>query len=130
MKVLVATAETQGKRKGDFCFVPEGELVNTGGFECDGESIDGSCGCRRSFVGLKTHKAMTTAKVVELQCTQDDLWRWVRESLIGSGWVKAGEDDELVREEANAILRVAAVFETGMVIEKRGTKIQERPNGG
>ena len=41
MKILVATKETQGNRKNDFCFCDEEEIVKAG-MECDGESVDGS----------------------------------------------------------------------------------------
>ena len=50
MKLLVATTKTQGQRKNDFCWVPEDEIVQFA-FVCDGEKIDGSCGCRRSMSG-------------------------------------------------------------------------------
>ena len=56
MKMLVATKETQGKRRNDFCWATEGELVRFA-FQCDGEAVDGRCGCRRSFCGLDSHKA-------------------------------------------------------------------------
>jgi len=64
MKVLVATEETQGHRKTDFCWTEEGELVFFGS-ECTRETIDGECGCRRSLCGLRTRKATTTFRVVE-----------------------------------------------------------------
>jgi len=134
MKVLVATAETQGKRKNDFCYVPEGEMVDTGGFECDGESIDGSCGCRRSFCGLKAHKATTTAKVVNVEFAYGvTLEKLVRESLAEAGWVRGENpkrDAKFVREMAESIVHVADAFFPGTVIERRGTKFQERLNGG
>ncbi len=47
MKVLTATTKTQGARKNDFCFCDEGEMVMLGS-ECDGETADGSCGCKRA----------------------------------------------------------------------------------
>lgn len=139
MKVLVATEETQGRRGNDFCHVPEGELVMDGGSECSREGIDGRCGCRRSFVGLKSHKATTTARVVNVVLTdrdrpgetdEDVLERMVRESLKDAGWlgiVGEDEDAKLVQGTVGSILRVAAVFEPGTVVEQRGTKIQERP---
>lgn len=56
MKVMVATREGQGFRENDFSWTKENELV---GFtsECDGETIDGNCGCRRSMSGFDTHTA-------------------------------------------------------------------------
>jgi len=133
MKVLVATAETQGKRKNDFCYVPEGELVNTGVSECSREPVDGHRGCRRSFCGLKTPKATTTAKVIESVFDRPWLEMLVRDSLTKGGWIsedRPDSDGEFVREVVDSILHVAAAFEPGMVVERRGTKFQERLNGG
>src|SRR3990172_8245236 len=68
VKVLVATAETQGERSNDFCHTVEGELVTWPALECSGESVDGGCGCRRALCGVGSLKATTTAKVVERTC--------------------------------------------------------------
>ena len=76
LKVLVSTTQTQGKVEGDFCFVPEGEIVGRYGVICDAEREDGKggCGCGRSFGGFMTLKATTTAMVVERPMTRE-LWR-------------------------------------------------------
>jgi hypothetical protein len=54
MKLLVSTTETQGQRKNDFCFVPEGEIL-VFAFECDRDrgNPDGPCGCARSMSGVE-----------------------------------------------------------------------------
>jgi hypothetical protein len=64
MKILVATSKTQGQRKNDFFFATKGEMVIEA-FTCDTDQgdPDGSCGCSRSFVGLKSGKGTTTARV-------------------------------------------------------------------
>ena len=62
MKILVGTTETQGRRKNDFCYTKEGEVLCFH-LECDGETVDGSCGCKRSMSGVDTNKA--TGIVVE-----------------------------------------------------------------
>jgi hypothetical protein len=59
MKVFVSTKDGQGIRNNDFSWTNEGELVKFA-LECDGEKIDGKCGCRRSMSGFDTHKATTT----------------------------------------------------------------------
>lgn len=62
MKVLVATTMRQGEVENDFCNTIEGELVRLPFIECD----DGDqCGCTRSFTGLTSHRATTTAVVVD-----------------------------------------------------------------
>lgn len=129
MRVLVATEETQGRRANDFCHVSEGELVMDGGSECSREGIDGRCGCRRSFIGMACHKATTTAKVIEVVFDEAWLEAMVQHSLEDSGWlgiVGEDEDAELVQGTVGSILHVAAAFDVGTVVERRGTKIQER----
>lgn len=65
MKVLVSTAETQGQRENDFCYVPEGEIVMLG-FICDRDvnDPDGECSCNRCLIGTKCLKGTTTFKVI------------------------------------------------------------------
>ena len=80
MRMLVSTT---GNRSTDFCFVPEGELV----YEpivicCNSET----CGCNRSMSGTKNFKGTTTAKVAELDLSEDDLHRIAGEVAEGSGW--------------------------------------------
>ena len=43
------------------CWCEEGELVRFA-TECDGERVDGRCGCRRSMTGMSTLKATTTVR--------------------------------------------------------------------
>lgn len=128
MKVLVSTTETQGWRKNDFCHVPEGELV-TWATECDGEAVDGKCGCRRAMIGLESRCATTTFKVVDLPMSEVEYSAQLTASLKAGGWDKLFEKNdlrELVAEDQKDLLRMAALFPVGLVIEKRGTKIQVR----
>jgi hypothetical protein len=76
LKVLVSTTQTQGRVYGDYCFVPEGEIVGRYGIICDAEREDGvgGCGCGRGFGGFMTLKGTTTAMVVERPMTRE-LWR-------------------------------------------------------
>ena len=83
MKVLVGTKDTQGKRKNDFSFTDEGELV-TFGTECDREAVDGHCGCKRSLVGMKTRKGTTTFKVVEKKISKVNYLQALKESTEGA----------------------------------------------
>jgi len=124
MKVMVATDEKQGKRKNDFCHTKKGELVKFG-FECDGESVDGSCGCRRSFAGFETHKASTTAEVVDKEITREEYRDLFCDALKQEGWLE-GLSPEDVDEELDELIKTAKVFETGSIIEKRGDSIQVR----
>lgn len=125
MRVLASTTATQGERKNDFCFVPEGELV-TLPFECDGERVDGRCGCRRSFAGMQSHRATTTAKVIEFRGTHDDYIGLVRTSMQSAGLISSATDEKLVLDFADQLLSLGAEWPLGTVLEKRGNEIQLR----
>lgn len=119
MRFLVATRLTQGQRKNDFCFAKEDELVRFG-TECDGEKVDGACGCRRSMIGMESSKGTTTMKVVDLDLSRGDLFKRMNQSFIKSGW-GAIVDDKLVAQDVDEIIRIAEFFPLGSVIEKRGS---------
>lgn len=67
MKVLVATSATQGKRSTDTAGCIEGEIV-WAPTPCAASRRDpfGECACGRSFSGLETDGASTTAMVEEI----------------------------------------------------------------
>jgi hypothetical protein len=127
IKILVATKETQGKRKNDFSWCNEGELV-TFAMECDGETIDGSCGCRRAMAGMVTHTATTTFKVIEAEITKEALLESEMVSII-EGWGDSEGIKALARENAKELLSTADLFEVGTILEKRGNRIIARHNG-
>lgn len=62
MKVLVSTSRTQGGVTGDYDHSVTGELVAIPAEDCD----EPRCGCSRGFAGLASHRATTTAEVIEL----------------------------------------------------------------
>src|SRR5690348_12801697 len=74
MKILTATAASQGMRSNDFDFTIEGELAGIG-LICATDQLDpdGGCGCGRAFFGLSSHRATTTARIRDLPMTRDDL---------------------------------------------------------
>jgi hypothetical protein len=128
MKVLVSTCESQGKRKNDFCYVPEGEFVRLG-MECDGGKPDDSCGCSRSMVGMTCAKGTTTMKVVEMPAMTPALLKdELLASLISSGWAKPGDTGgaKWAKEDAGQLIRIANGFLVGDIVEKRGRSIQVR----
>ena len=129
MKVFVSTTEQQGRRANDFCFVPDGELV-TFAMECDGEAVDGPCGCRRSMSGVECHKATTTFQVVDRDDIDDaDLFQTIYESYERGGWVKLcgeRECERYAKADAEQIMDLARAFPVGAVLEKRGDLIQTR----
>lgn len=115
MKVLVATNDTQGQRTNDFCYCIEGELV-TVGLICaaDESDPDGGCGCGRAFAGLNSHKATTTAKVKEVELSEEDYVEALRSSLEVQGW-----PTEDVPELAAWLTELVDSWPTGAIVERR-----------
>lgn len=127
-RLLAATAETQGKRKSDFHWVPEGEYVFFG-FECDRDrrNIDGGCGCRRGMCGIECHRATTTFKVVE--CADEDVekFRTDLSKFYKDNWhfdvISACEE---ARVQSVEIKNICDTFPVGTILEKRGNSIRPR----
>jgi hypothetical protein len=124
VKVLTATTQTQGQRDSDFaCCIP-GELVQPFAVICDRdleEGPDGGCGCGRSFAGLNSSKATTTALVKDIAgYTVDDLVTAVMATLQQEGWADEYDDpDRTARELAEALAETAADYDDGDVLEIR-----------
>src|SRR5688572_27337393 len=93
MKVIVATSKLQGQRKSDFCHATEGELV-VFPFQCDGEKIDGPCGCRRSMSGIDSGKATTTMMVVEMEISSEEFRTKIWDVNV-KAWGKIMSNEEL-----------------------------------
>lgn len=123
MKVLVATRNGQGARKNDFFHATEGELVTIGS-QCDGEPIDGPCGCRRSMCGFDSRKATTTFTVKERDISRDDYAAALAESFSDADFRTTAAE---VADEAAELLRIASAFDTDEVLERRGNKVRVRP---
>lgn len=129
MKILTATTLTQGARDNDFCEAVDGELVFFPPIECDCESVDGPCGCRRAMAGLGSHRATTTIQVIERseldRCSYLEL---IRDGLKRQGWLPEEVDgdpevEEWLNEEVDTLLSTAAHFDPGTVLERRGNSV-------
>lgn len=132
MKVLVATEEGQGQRPNDFQWSTEGELVYIG-FVCDRDvgNPDGACGCSRAFAGLETHKAGTTAKVIQRDWTWNDYREAVRAGLVDAGWMDASDTVSEILDEAMTNLRIILEnSDVGDVLEHRSPNVQVRLRNG
>jgi len=116
MKLLVATALTQGERQNDYCFAIEGELVLIlPPCAADAKDPDGHCGCGRGFAGLVSARATTTAMVTEVaDVTVQDYTEALRTGLQDQGYV-AGWADEM----ASGILELISPWPVGAVVERR-----------
>jgi hypothetical protein len=124
LPVLVATHETQGQRRNDFCWCDDDEPVRLSS-ECDGEPIDGRCGCRRSMSGMVTLKATTTVRVALLSLNRDGFVAMLKACLEKSGFAQFMTQEE-IESEADELLRLAAAFPADAVIEKRGDELRQR----
>jgi hypothetical protein len=132
MKALVATRQTQGRRKNDFCHATEGEFV-TFGSECDGEKVDGGCGCKRALVGFDSSKATTTFRVSVSDITEDGLRDLLRAKLTKEGWISeaftAEQNDEMLNTNVTYTISLWSSFEKcskGTIVERRGHRFNER----
>jgi hypothetical protein len=127
VKLLAATAETQGERANDFAWCIPGEVVVPVPVNeiCDRDREDpgGGCGCGRSFAGLSSHKATTTAIVRDIDgYTFEDLLDAVRASRHQAG---LAVDNDGVQYAAE-IAETAAEFDDGDVLEIRLGEITPR----
>lgn len=132
MKVLVATKETQGNRKNDFSWATEGELVIFPRLVCDGESVDGKCGCKRSMSGLVSMKATTTIRVSDEDMSVADLREAIRKSLVKSGWAKhmtKADIESTVTADVEELIKLASSFHIDDVLEIRGSRFSCRKPG-
>ena len=115
MKILVATGLTQGMEANDYHYCIEGELVWIQE-PCDRDlrNPDGPCGCGRGFAGAASHRATTTAIVVESEMTSQDMVLAFETSLGDGGWPTAW-----ARDVTDENLELAGRLPTGTVIERR-----------
>lgn len=104
-------------------FAASGELLRFA-FECDGERIDGPCGCRRALIGIECHKGTTTCVVQELPISEQEFAEKIAASYAATGFSMLTSED--AREEAMQLMQLAAAFPTGCVVEKRGNKFVSR----
>jgi hypothetical protein len=115
MKILVATELTQGTNPSDYHYCVEGELVWIQE-PCDRGRADpdGGCGCGRGFAGAASHRATTTALVVESELTRDQVVLAFQTSLPDGGWpFEWGED------VADDNLEIAAQLPAGTIIVRK-----------
>jgi hypothetical protein len=119
MRVLTATTETQGARDNDFDWTIEGELVCIG-LVCARDQRDpdrGGCGCGRSFSGMSSHRATTTARVSDLDITRDEYLTAYAGYLESAGYGVFTQAE--LAEEVDAMLDMCATWRTGEIIERR-----------
>jgi hypothetical protein len=128
MKIITATAATQGQRVNDFNWCIEGEVVMPPIVICrsDRDDPDGNCGCGRGWSGANSHRSTTTAVVREVPFTLADYTEAIWSSLEQSGWWPMYVDDEDVRNMVAYLIALAACYPVGAVLETRLDVVTQR----
>ncbi len=125
LKYLVSTHRTQGQRDNDSTSVPDGELVDIPGKSHE-DPDDTYCACARSFAGFRSRQATTTAEVVESNMTPVGYIRRFHAMLIDLGYENTPALRTDATNDAIELLRVAAQWPVGTVVERRGDEIRVR----
>jgi hypothetical protein len=120
MKVLHATASTQGQRNDDFDFCTEGELVVLPAMRCSGERADDPCGCARALAGAASQRGTTTAVVADVDMTHLHWQIAVAAAYVAGGWFPSIEEVDHMLLNENELLRAAAAeLPVGTVVDYR-----------
>lgn len=125
MKVLIATDRTQGERPDDHVHTMPGELVRLPLTTCDDEG----CGCRRSFGGLASAQATTTAEVVDRPDLRPwEYWTLLTDELVGQAGTDCLEVDDILELAVDLArhARIAAALPPGTVVEHHDGTIAVR----
>jgi len=133
VKVLVATAETQGKRANDYIWATPGELVFFG-VVCDSDegNPDGKCGCDRSMSGMDSLKSTTTVRVMERSDVNPELLRLaIRQALVKGQWDTLYKDaleefEILIDSQVEDLTAACEAFSEGAVLEYRSYEFTRR----
>ncbi|WP_410597210.1 hypothetical protein [Amycolatopsis sp. lyj-23] len=122
LKYFVSTHRTQGQRANDFTSVPDVELVDLASKSHD-DPDHPICGCARSFVGFDSRQATTTAEIVESDMTPTEYVRRFHAMLLALGFADSPQLRADAANDAMELLRVAAQWPVGTVVERRGDEI-------
>lgn len=118
MKILTATAISQGARENDFNWAVEGELVLIQEpCATDKRNPDGGCGCGRAFAGTSSHRATTTAQVRDLPLSRADLAKAYGGYLDSAGYGRPPRS--VLSEIVDEMLDLVADWEVGAIVERR-----------
>lgn len=125
MKVLVATARTQGKRSSDVMNCVEGELVTLVDACPDSRARPfGACACGITFLGTVTDESTTTAEVRDLKLTRRDLVGFIAASYEEKQQCTCCIDP---RRMADELIALASAIPEGAVVERLLDDVTVRP---
>lgn len=148
MRLLTATAATQGARADDFHWCTEGELVwvhedtadegwiaqtaDAGGPDRARELDAEVSGIARAWIGLSSHRATTTARVCELPFSVGDVRLALRGYLESAGFARFLQPwqlEQVLDEEVGLLVRLGRRYPPGTIVERRGPYMRARPVG-
>lgn len=123
MQVLVATTRSQGAWPNDYSWCVPGELLwITEICDRDRRDPEQGCGCGRAFGGLTSHRATTTAEVVERDMSQSDFRLALQTSLADQGWLSDDMSgrcrDAILDEEVGLVLAISHALPPGTIVRR------------
>lgn len=128
MYVLEATKETQGERDDDYVWTIDGELVFIPPLGCRTPS----CGCDRGFAGMTSHRATTTARIVDRpDMDVDAYWDVVYQSMSDQGYDIIGSEElvDAVDEQVRTVQIFGASGGHGTVVGRTASAVYRRRAG-
>ncbi len=128
MKIITATARTQGLRSNDYDWCVEGELVMPPVAICrrDRDNPDGECGCGRAWIGANSHRSTTTAVVRDLPLRVREYAEAIRSSLEYDEWWPDFVDNYGLVTMVSELLDTARSYPIGTVLERRLATVASR----
>jgi hypothetical protein len=125
VKHFVSTHRTQGQRTNDFNNIPETEIVDLCSLTHE-DPNDPYCGCARSFVGITSRQTTTTAEITESDMTPVEFIGRFHAGLVAMGLPDTPDLRADAANTATELLRLAAEWPVGTVVERRGHQIRVR----
>ncbi|WP_410628195.1 hypothetical protein [Amycolatopsis sp. cmx-8-4] len=122
LKYLVSTHRTQGERDNDSNSIPKTEIVDLCGLTHE-DPDNPYCGCARSFVGITSRQTTTTAEITESDMTPAQFIARFHAGLTAMGLPNTAELRTGAANDAIELLRIAAQWPVGTVVERRGQEI-------
>jgi hypothetical protein len=125
MKLLTATATSQGTRDNDYNWAVEGELVLIQP-PCATDALDpdGACGCGRGFAGISSHRGTTTAQVRDLPLSPADVAEAYGSYLHSAGYGRPPRS--MLNQIASDMIELVSDWDVGAIVERRLDMIRLR----
>jgi hypothetical protein len=108
LKIITATAQTQGQRSNDYDWCVEGEIV-----------MPPVVVCRRDRDNPDSHRSTTTAVVRDVPISTREYVEAIRSSLEHGGWWPDVVDTQEVVIMATELMNLAQSYPVGTVLERR-----------